>query len=553
MTALSRFRGWTMGTAAALVLFAAPAAAHQADSLAVRVDSVFARFASRESPGCAVAVARGGRPVLERAYGMADLEHAVPNTTGSVFEAGSVSKQFTAAAILLLAQQGKLSLDDDVRKHIPELPDYGRPITLRHMLNHTSGFRDWGAIASLEGWPRGSRVHTHTHVLDIVRRQRSLNYPPGSQYLYSNTNYNLSAIIVDRLSGMPFAEFTRRHLFEPLGMTSTQWRDDYTRIVAGRAVAYDRSDDAYRLDMPFENVHGNGGLLTTVGDLLKWNASFDSPQVGRSGLIDELQRRGRLTNGREISYAAGLVIGTYRGIPEVAHSGATAGYRAFLARYPAQQVSLALLCNAGDADATRLGHEVADALLGDVPRPEIATPAAVPLPPEALASRAGTYRSTRTQEPARLVVRDGKLRVVDGPELVPLSRTEFQVPGSTYRVIFRDGPDGRAVSALQLRPDGDTIVIERVEAVRPTAAQLGEYAGEYSSNEVPATYTVVVDGGKLMMRNRLGDSVELEPAYRDGFTSRIGVATFERDPRGRITALRLWLGRVRGIRFTLRR
>src|SRR5215218_4339574 len=226
------------------------------------VDSVFSRWTT-STPGCAVGVGANGTPVLERAYGMADLERDVPNAADTIFEAGSVSKQFTAAAVLLLARAGKLSLDDTVRKYVPELPDYGVPLTIRHMLTHTSGLRDWGELASIAGWPRGTRAHTHGHVLDIVSRQKALNFTPGTNWSYSNTGFNLAAMIVSRVSGQPFAQFSRERIFEPLGMTHTSWRDDYTRIVKHRAIAYESLADGYHEDMPFENVHGNGGLLTT--------------------------------------------------------------------------------------------------------------------------------------------------------------------------------------------------------------------------------------------------------------------------------------------------
>src|ERR671914_1895524 len=186
-----------------------PQAAPATDSVTA-VDQIFANWNTRQTPGCAVGVARNGRTILERAYGMANLEYDVPNTPATIFEAGSVAKQFTAAAVVLLAQQGKLSLDDEVSKYIPELPDYEAPVTIRQMLHHTSGLRDWGTVALAMGWPRGTRAHTHAHVLDIVSRQESLNYTPGAEYLYSNTNYNLAAIIVEHVSGMPFAEFTRK-------------------------------------------------------------------------------------------------------------------------------------------------------------------------------------------------------------------------------------------------------------------------------------------------------------------------------------------------------
>lgn len=205
----------------AVLLGAAAGAAQAPPDPTAAVDRVFARWSGPDTPGCAVGVSRPGHPPLERAYGMADLERGVRNAPETVFEAGSVSKQFTAAAVLLLAQRGSLSLDDPARRHVPELPDYRPAPTIRQMLNHTAGLRDWGILAAIAGWPRGSRVHTHDHVLDIVSRQRSLNYPPGEEYLYSNTGYNLAAIIVSRVAAESFAEFTRRHLFEPLGMDRT--------------------------------------------------------------------------------------------------------------------------------------------------------------------------------------------------------------------------------------------------------------------------------------------------------------------------------------------
>src|SRR5262245_7837467 len=221
------------------------------------VDEVFARYRAT-TPGCTVGVAMNAKRVVIKGYGMADLEHDVPNGEETIFEAGSVSKQFTAAAVLLLAREGKLSLDDPVRKYVPELPDFPAPpgastagygvaapaaaggggLTIRHMLTHTSGLRDWGSVEDIAGWPRTSRVYTHAHVLDIVSRQQSLNFTPGTHWSYSNTGFNLAAIIVSRVSGKSFADFTRERLFAPLGMARTSWRDDYTRVVKGRAIAY---------------------------------------------------------------------------------------------------------------------------------------------------------------------------------------------------------------------------------------------------------------------------------------------------------------------------
>jgi CubicO group peptidase (beta-lactamase class C family) len=346
-----------------------PLAASAQEDLASRVDAIFTGWTTH-TPGCSVGVSSRGRIVLEHAYGAADLEHDARNQADTIFEAGSVSKQFTAAAVLLLAREGKLSLDDPARKYVPELPDYGHPLLVRHLLQHTSGLRDWGEIEGIAGWPRTSRVYTHAHVLDIVGRQRSLNFEPGTNWSYSNTGYNLAAVIVSRVSGKPFAEFTRERIFAPLGMTRTSWRDDFRRIVKGRAVAYaDAGHGIFLQDMPFENVHGNGGLLTTVGDLLRWTENAVTPRVGDAQFLRLQQEPGTFNDGRQHDYALGLYIRRYNGLREIGHSGSTAGYRAYLARYPEAQLSVAVLCNAGSAQAERYARAVADLYLGSRAHP----------------------------------------------------------------------------------------------------------------------------------------------------------------------------------------
>lgn len=532
---------------AAALLLALPIALQAQSVPASRVDSVFARWASTTSPGCAVGVARDGRPVLARAYGMANLEYDVANTSETVFEAGSVSKQVTAAAVILLAQRGALSLDDPVRRWVPELPDYGAPITLRHLLNHTSGLRDWGSVVAVAGWPRTTRVHTNAHALDVMRRQRALNFAPGAEYSYSNSGYNLLAIIVERASGRSLAEFSKRELFAPLGMTRTEWRDDFTRVVKARATAYARRDSAWRQLMPFENVYGNGGLLTTVGDLLIWNRNLDAPTVGGAALVTEMQRRGRLTSGREIEYASGLFVTRYRGVPEVSHSGATAGYRAFLARYPEQKLSVAVLCNAASANATALAHGTADVFLGDALAPR-AVVRAVPLSEAQLAAPVGLYRDPRSSESAELRLDDGRLRF-DGAELVPLSPTTFALPTQDARARLEVDGAGRARRLWQLWGP-DSVGFERVERARPTAAQLAELAGAYASDEVETTISVAVEGDSLVLHRRPAERTALVPLYADAFAlPGAGVIRFSRDSAGRVDGSWLSVGRARNLRF----
>ena len=451
----------TAVTAALFCLTLAPAAAAQ-DARVAQVDKVFAKWTSA-TPGCAVGVGLDGRPMLQKAYGMADLERTVPLAPDSIIEAGSVSKQFTAAAVLLLARDGKLSLDDPARKHIPELPDYGTTLTIRHMLTHTSGLRDWGSLYSIAGWPRTSRAYTHAHVLDILSRQKSLNFTPGTDRSYSNSGYNLAAIIVSRVSGMPFAEFTRTRLFEPLGMTKTSWRDDYERIVPGRAIGYQEVKGTFRQDMPFEDVHGNGGLLTTVGDLLKWNQNFVVPKIGDAEFRKEQLTPGKFTNGNEHNYAMGLYLNDYRGIKEISHSGGTAGYRAFLTKYPDMVVDVAVLCNVSSGAATDYAHAVADVYLGGRVKLHDVPPAAPPKPdpprtwkPSAadLAAFAGTYYSDEIETAMTVAVKDGALELRRRPDtvitLTPLTADTFT--GSIGQVTFHRDP-GKKVTALGVKQE----------------------------------------------------------------------------------------------------
>jgi CubicO group peptidase (beta-lactamase class C family) len=351
------------------------------------------------APGCAAAVSLNGETVFEKAFGLADLEHNVPNTTQTIFESGSVAKQFTAAALVLLQQDGKLSIDDPVRKYIPELPDYNSPLTIRHLLNHTSGIRDWGTVLSLTGAGRGDRVISQDLALDVITHQRALDFTPGSEYSYSNSGYNLAAIIVERVSKQKFPAFVEERLFKPLGMKSSSWRDDYQRIVPGRAQAYARQGNGpWRLNMPFMNVYGNGGMLTTVGDWMKWNAMLDSQSLG-APLVNALETRGVLNDGRKIAYALGLTIDTYKGMKDVSHGGATAGYQTFLARYPDNKVSVGVMCNGTSPGAGGIAASITDEIFGPYPAAPKTEPAKIS--EDELKRFVGMWRSEKTHAPAR--------------------------------------------------------------------------------------------------------------------------------------------------------
>jgi len=508
-----------------------------------KVDEVFARYNNTNTPGCTVGVSRGDKPVLESAYGMADLEHGIALAPDSILEAGSVSKQFTAAAVLLLAEAGKLSLDDPVRKYIPELPDYGTPLTIRHMLHHTSGLRDWGSVAAIGGWPRTTRAYTHEHVLEILGRQRSLNYTPGAHYSYSNSGYNLAAILVGRVSGKPFATFTGEAIFQPLGMQSTSWRDDYRRIVARRAVAYADQPLPVRTLMPFENVHGNGGLLTTVGDLLRWNGNFAGRRMGGPGFVEAQQLRGRLTDGTEIDYAAGLRVGEFRGEAEVSHAGVTAGYRAWLARYPKRGLSVAVLCNAASANAVQLGRDVAGIFLNGAAG-ESSKASDVKADPAAFAGR---YRSRRDHTTMLLEAAGGDLRW-RGLALRAIASNQFAIEEEVLAFEV-DGSAGPARFRMK-GPYSGEMVFDRVAPWTPSRAELEAMAGEYQSEEAEVTLRVTVEDAGLVIFRRPGTRMRLTPRYQNGFENDdLGSVRFLGDASGRINEMSPGSARVWDLRL----
>jgi CubicO group peptidase (beta-lactamase class C family) len=330
----------------------------QADAVdkAARVDKIFQRWNRTDSPGCATAAMKDGAIVYKHAYGMADLDHNVTLTPSTVFHVASMSKQFTAASIVLLAQQGKLSLDDDVHKYIPELADFGAPITIRHLIHHTSGLRDQWELLGMAGWRYSLDLITDDDVMSVVSRQKELNFKPGEKHVYCNTGYTLMALIVKRVSGMSFREFTTKNIFEPLGMTNTHFRDDHAEIIKNNAYGYQQENPSapFRLSVTNFDTVGATSLHTTVEDLAKWDENFYHPTVGGQALVDQMLQRGKLNNGEELDYAFGLVYGKYKGLKTIGHGGADAGYRSDITRFPDQHFSVTVLCNAADTNPSNL-------------------------------------------------------------------------------------------------------------------------------------------------------------------------------------------------------
>lgn len=508
-----------------------------------QIEKVFERY-KPSNPGCQLAISRHSQVVYSRAWGMADLEHTVPLTKESLIEAGSVSKQFTAAAILLLEQQGKLSLQDNVRKYVPELPDYGMTITLRQMMQHTSGLKDWGSIAAIAGWPRTTKTYDNDDALYIISRQKTLNNIPGDEYIYSNSNYNLFAVIVQRVSGMNLADFTRKYIFEPAGMKHTQWRDNYKRVVPGRAIAYAKDNNAYYTEMPNEYVYGNGGLLTTAEDLLIWNQYYLNGKLGSPSLLPKQLELTPFNNGTMNRYAAGLSIDTVRGWLTISHTGATASYRSSLQYIPALGLSIAWISNTSEFDR---GPDAASAVRNILVKDISAAPArnntSYAVPDDKLNTYTGWYRDERTSLGVRLFIKDGKLENSRGGTLVPLSDNTFQLGRNKIQV-----ETGQLRRVLFITPF-DTIYHVAVDSAKLDEKNMGDYTGEYYSEEAEARFSIRVKDGKLIAHRDPKTDFTLSPVYKDGFSSPAGDVYFERDKKNRVVTMRVYVGRARNVEF----
>ena len=540
----------------------------QPDGPGPRVDALFAPWTGPRTPGCAVSVMRGGELVFARGYGAANLEYDVPITPSTVFHVASVSKQFTALAVALLAADGEVSWDDDVRRHVPELPDFGAPITLRHLAHHTSGIRDQWAMLQMAGWRWGGDVIRQSDVLDLLSRQTALNFAPGSDYLYSNSGYTLLAVVVERVSGQTLRAFTSARLFGPLGMTRTVFRDDHTMLVRDRAYAYTRAGlGRYRLSIPDFAIVGASSLFTTVEDLARWNGNFASGEVGGNDVLRQLQARGALDDGARLSYAFGLVHGNHRGRPTIGHGGTDAGYRSEFLRFPDEDLAVAVLCNTDRAGPARLARDVADVFLppppvaaapvreaggrSAPPRPQ--APAAGPGeaggPAADPASLAGYYLRPGNDVPLRVLARGGGLVLLGvGAEqsLHPVGGNRFLLGGTTEVTFTRGG----AARPPTLRiGDPSRPIYSRQMPAGPSAEALAAYAGSYYSDDLAVGYTFREDTGRLVLWNRKLGRIPLAPTFADGFYARGWYFTFRRDDAGAVSGFTVSTSRAWNIAF----
>lgn len=509
-----------------------------------KIDALVTPLIHGASPGCAVAVMQRGDVIHARGYGRADLEHGVLITPATVFHAASLSKQFTAFAVLALAADARLSLDDDVRKHAPDaVPDFGARITLRHLLQHTSGLRDQWRLLRLAGW-RAMDEKTTDDVLEAVRRQRGLNFQPGEDFLYCNTGYTLLATVVERVSGKSLRDFASERIFRPLRMEATRFRADHRDLIKGRAFGYDDDGNGiFRFWVPNFDLIGSTSLHTTVEDLLRWARNLMDPRPADAGIVEDLLRPGALNDGTPVGYGAGVGIARHRGLKIVRHSGWDLGYEAHLAVYPDERFAVAILGNLSTLRPALTARRIAEVRLVD--RFHESPPTRRKPPADELRQEQGLYRHPLSGIAWRVTLSKGVLRI--GPPLDlpldPLGGRKFQGPDETTEVAF----DGTTMS---IRDEFGVVQrFERVASWAPGPAGLAAYAGTYRSLELDATLTFEMAGGALRVRHPKWPPTTASPAYEDAFTDDTATYRFTRTPAGAVDGLTLSLERAYRLRF----
>lgn len=534
----------------ALLLALLPVAVPAHDDRTKHVDALFADYAKPLSPGCAVGVMQDGKPAYSRGYGLASLELGVPiDPARTVLDVGSLAKPFTAMSVLLLEQDGKLSLDDSIRKHVSGLPAVFQPVTLGHLLHHTGGAGDYTPELVFGGVGMED-VAGADDVMRLLARRTSLTAPPGTRYEYSNTGYFLLGRAVESVSGKTLPEFARERIFKPLGMERTRYLESRTAVIPGRASSYSPDGKGgYALVSSNWEMYGDGSLLTTADDMVRWAAGLNAGTVGGAELRAALQTRGKLNDGTQIKVARSVVMETYRGRPIAVSTGAWAGFIANQLRFPDDGFAVITLCNRSDADVEGIGRKVADIYLADRLLPVTAetSRAAGPAP-----SVIGTYANLEEGAVGTVSAKDTGIWFSDGRftngRLAAVGKDRYQIGDTPSRVAF--GLDGSTPRSATLFVDDFVVEMVPVKAPSLTTAELSEYAGEYTSHAIEAEATLVVQDGRLAYTGRRVPPIPFAPIAADAFVGPgDSIIHFSRDASGEVAGFTFAMQRVGRISF----
>jgi len=515
---------------------------------ALTVDALVAKFDRPDAPGVSVAVYSAGEVIYRRAAGMADLEHNVRLATGSVFDIASMSKQFTAMAVVLLHEDGRLSLDDEIQKFIPEVHTGHKKVTIRELLQHTSGIRDYLDLMDLVGENPDNRVVSQSDVLDIIAAQHQLNFNPGDAFRYENTSYALMATLVQRVSGKSLREFAAERIFRPLDMNSTQFRDNHTDLIRNRACGYEPRDAGWSGITPIYDEVGDGGVWTNAEDLAKWDANFYQPRVGGEHAIQLLLSQATLNNGLRISYALGLFVEKYRGFTMVSHGGVDPGYRAQMLRFPSEHLTVSVLANNPAYDVEGLARQIADVYLPQGTE-IVHSPSSTPTPIAYNSSQfAGRYLDEATGRMREIVTgNDGlvlRSRGKDYP-LVHVEGERFEDPSDGGLLVFEPNSTG---THMTMSVEGQMPSVSRQLQANIPIWNAGEYEGTYSSTELGVTWRIGSSGANLTLGRRDAEGT-ISVLDKDEFAGDPGLLHFLRDQRGRVVAFTVTNVRDTGIEF----
>jgi len=516
-----------------------------ASSTSARMDELFDFWNRQDQPGFAVVVVGEGRVLYQKVMGLACQEHATPITSRTVFNTASLSQAFVGQAVAMLESQGRLSPDDDVRKFIPELPDLGVPITLRHLLYHTSGLRDWLPVLQLGG--RDQAEVTFQTILEILRAQKKPIFRPGERPQVSNTNYDLLAEVIKRLAGKPYSEWAWENIFKPLKMTRTQYRDNFRSILDDQAFSYNFTSQEYLRGIDPLSVTGSHSLFAPIDDLAKWLIELETAPAERQAVFSKMFAAGDLDGGRRSSFGYGLVVGLRAGRRFVSQTGVWAGSGAYLAYFPDQRFGFIILANWDYTSVSGFAGPIIDIYLpAAAPAPAAAKAPAAPAPPavtavkvkpEILDQYAGDYRLGLNQilsvarEDERLVVSLSGRKYA----LMAVSESEFLLESAGVRLGFPKDAQGK-VTRMTWRG----MSAPRVVLAKPTLAELREYAGVFANEEMPFRLTLGVEGGALVLKVAGSSGVTLTPDEKDRFTSDLAAApifVFQRDEQNKVSGL----------------
>lgn len=526
-----------------------------------KMDELFAQYDNPNTAGMSVAVVKNGEVIFKKGYGSANLEYDIPITSKTIFNIASVSKQFTAFSIFLLANENKLSLNDDVRKYIPELPDFGKKITLQQLANHTSGLRGHLGLLGLTGW-RNEDILTNEQLLKLLYKQTQLNYNPGEKFLYLNTGYFLLAIVVERVSGMTFSEYCKQNIFEPLKMNNSQVLDNIHLVIKNMADSYSSEGNSFKKELLSDGIIGPSNILTNIEDMSLWAANFIDPKVGNIDIIEQMNSCTELKNGTKISwYANGQDVRTYRDLELYSHGGITGGFRTFFGRFPNQRLSIILMSNDGSIDWDGLGLKIADIYLEESftdtkakeNRKNISETGNMDVSPEILKTYCGEYELAPGMLIEITMERNTLFGTAPGQSkltLSPMTETEFSIQGVDGKVRFINNTSGE-IEKLILSLNGNNSPAKKIE-YDASSLNLADYIGYFYSSELGTIYSVRINENKLFAEHVRADNVELTPTNNDIFSGNqwfFNEVEFVRDTENKVIGFKVSSGRCKNIIF----